>query len=324
MLASHSTEIVTNTPPAPASRYQFQLSTLFRLLAVCAVIFTVGRWLSWPAAMFLMILTSVFAVRPEPRFFTRPAYRIATVGVALALVYFVPLLGPLLLLPITCAFVLARGRFVTLGVIVALSPVGISSEQGVADYLHGTARLRHSGLPGTEFFNLDRQLRCGRTTYGCIVSGDEWLTQVPYNSAVGYLTATLGPMPGAYTGPYPTQDEAISALQQGTDIEIAQLVDDRVRIHDVEVSLDAGVGSGLLKTPAVHTALHYTASPLPITATIWQTQCLILNIPVGLSSSSTDAMIVLIDRHRGRPFAYYGKGEYHHHFPPVSWRPEGH
>ena len=74
----------------------------------------------------------------------------------------------------------------------------------LVDYSNGNARLRYTGLPRTKFYNLDPDSRCGHAGYGCVVMGNEWVTQTPYNCAVRLLTASCGDMQGAYHGTYPT------------------------------------------------------------------------------------------------------------------------
>ncbi len=37
---------------------------------------------------------------------------------------------------------------------------------GAVSYLHGSATFRHHGLPGIEFYNLDPQVRCFRSSSG--------------------------------------------------------------------------------------------------------------------------------------------------------------
>jgi hypothetical protein len=79
---------------------------------------------------------------------------------------------------------------------------------GIVGYARGEARLRAAGLPGPEFHNLDRDLRCYRSTSGCLVDGSEAFTHGPNNAAVRLMIRLFGPMLGAYLGPYPTREEA--------------------------------------------------------------------------------------------------------------------
>jgi len=239
------------------------------------------------------------------------------------LVWFCSLLGPLgLLVPIIgigmpIHFFRSRA-FITAIVFVIVSPLFVSFLSGVGDYIDGDARLRHSGLPGTEFHNLDPKLRCGRVTYGCCVSGNEWVSQLPYNAAVSLLTRSFGLMPGAYDGPYPSKAKARQVVAKGSTISVDDLRNDLLRVGDTEPKLDDGVGSQLVDCLIA----HHDFDPQPqVTATLWKDECIVLRIPTPFFSEDDKpaAAIVLISRAAGRPFAYYGTGGYHHHFPPVTW-----
>lgn len=223
-------------------------------------------------------------------------------------------------------YFLIRRRWVMALVYVALLPTSVAFVTGIVDYVTGNASLRYSGLPCTEFHNLDPDLRCGRTTYGCVVHGNEWIMQIPYNTTVRLLITTLGFMPGTYTGPYPSRVEAIEAVRQGVPISAVDLSEDRVAVDKDECRLDKNVGEELLTKSfyPVNTSEIRAEMTLPaIKAANWREECILLRIPFNPLYLSESAMVVLVSREKGRPFAYYAEGEYSHHFPPVSWRADG-
>jgi hypothetical protein len=227
--------------------------------------------------------------------------------------------------PIVCfALLLAQKRWRLVALCAAMSPMGVGFVVGVVSYCTGIAKLQGMGLPGPGYFNVDPELRCERSTGGCIVNGGEILTQTPNNWAVVGLTRLFGPQPGAYIGPYPDETQAKAALSaSGASISVEMLAQDQVDVAQPPVKLDAGVGSGLLR-PTMFTFVggkldagsrnlkKEIGSP---TATLYQGQCLILRIPMNPPS----AMIVLLDTRRGRPFAYYAEGEFFQRIPPVMW-----
>lgn len=216
---------------------------------------------------------------------------------------------------------LSRRQFAAAMILVLASPLSVPFIWGVVGYASGNARLRYSGLPSTTFHNLDPKLRCGRSTYGCVVSGNEWISQAPYNCAVRMLTACFGWMPGTYEGPYPTEGEARSAVANGHVVTIDDLKQDRLVVGGVPIDLDDGVGPELLES--LQYDVDFVHEKLPaMTAVIWQEDCIVLRIPVrsGFDERGPTAVIVLIGRSAGRPFAYYGEGSYSHHFPPVTWK----
>lgn len=107
---------------------------------------------------------------------------------------------------------MARTRLpvvLTFGLVAVPSLVAtVSCGKGVWGYATGTGVLLFKGLPGYTSKNLDPETRLERRTEGCMVTGLESLTQLPNNLALKWLSRRLGPMPGAYVGPYPTKEEA--------------------------------------------------------------------------------------------------------------------
>jgi len=262
-----------------------------------------------------------------PARFAVPAFSAGWLAVLLILSLWAMTVFGGLLFPvpiIAFALLLAQKRWRLLALCAALSPMGLGFGMGVIGYCTGTAKVQGMGLPGMGYYNVDPELRCERSTGGCLVNGGEVLTQTPNNRVVVGLTRLFGPQPGAYTGPYPDETETKAALATGVPISVELLAQDQVDVAQPPVQLDAGVGSGLLR-PTMFTfvggkldafsreLMKDTGSP---TATLYQGQCLILRIPMNPPS----AMIVLLDVKTGRPFAYYGEGEYFQRFPPVTWK----
>lgn len=116
-----------------------------------------------------------------------------------------------------------RGRGSVLGAVL-LSPFVavslLSAGQGLLGYVTGTAVLRGKGMPGPGYSNLDRALRCGQSSGGCVVTGHEPFTILPNNLVLHTLGALFGPMPGAYDGPYPTEEEAFALLAAAKPVTV--------------------------------------------------------------------------------------------------------
>lgn len=239
------------------------------------------------------------------------------------------LLGPLSVLFPLLAFVavvrmLAAGRLRMAVVFLILLPTSVGFVTGAYDYLAGSAKLRSSGLPDTTFHNLDPVMRCGRVTSGCIVMGNEWVIQIPYNSAVSAMVRIFGLMRGTYSGPYPSHSEAKAALDRAMTVDAKELRADVIAIGPERIRLDEGVGSRLLERTLDRSFFSELDQAPEITAIIWRKECVILRIPVRSThhADAHSAATVLLSRSVGRPFAYYGEGDYHHHFPPVAWEQE--
>jgi hypothetical protein len=302
--------------------FQFRTVALLHLSVGIAVILAAGRMFSFLAAAWMVAFYALFLLITQIR---GPRHRRSRVGMALlrvfvfaAIAWIAALVFPplSLVVPILCAYLLANRRYVSLGLLLTLSPLGFSFAFGVIDYCRGRAELRYSGYPSPTGNNLDPELRCGRSTGGCLVYGDEWMFQEPYNGAVRLATTWFGPMPGTYTGPYPTETEAIAAVAEGVPIPAEELLEDRVPLAGEVFRLDSGVGQGLVRSYRFHHLLAEEArAPTikyePVKAVLWQKECIILSIPADpeYGQAQKSAMIVLVARDRGRPFAYYAEGQ---------------
>jgi hypothetical protein len=234
-------------------------------------------------------------------------------------------------------YFLGTRRWLAFAVLVLLSPVTLAFILGAVQYGLGTADLRYMGLPDTEFNNLDTDYRCPRVTGGCLVNGGEFLVQEPHNAAVMLLINLMGPMRGSYDGPYPSREEALAALNGAERVPLEDLLNDVVRVQGQEVPLGHHVGRGLVAGTDMRTLAKDVLQGKivnerdrkwygEITAAIWQDRCLIIRIPLPTAlqeGAEPSAMIAVIDRQAGRPFAYYGQGGYFHHSPPVKWKDDG-
>ena len=258
--------------------------------------------------------------------FTPSAPMLAVLTIAFA--WLGTMFGPLLL-PLALVFggsLAGRRRWWLIGVCLLLSPMSVGFVVGAVSYSAGRARIQGMGLPGVGYHNLDPELRCERATGGCLVNGGEFLTQTPNNVAIVALTRLFGPQPGAYTGPYPDEVQAKLAMASASPVSVVPLlVNDQVDLTEPPIKLDCGVGAGLLRelqlTVRGNKLDDFSRSTLdtagPIRAAQYKGQCLILRVP---NYSNDGAMIVLLDTVAGRPFAYYGEGNFPQRFPPVTWR----
>lgn len=249
---------------------------------------------------------------------------------ALVLEWLATTFGTIVFVPaVACAVPLARHRrWGLLGAVILLSPFVASFLIACGQFASGTARLQYMGYPGPEAFNVDPDLRCERSTGGCVVHGGEWMTDEPHNAAIRTLTALFGPQPGAYTGPYPTNTQAAAAIQSATTLKAAQLASDPFSVNGTPVKLASGIGNALLRVTQLD-ELESSASLFqqeltelgPMSAALWMGRCVVLDIPTGGSAAApgADGCLVVIDLQKGRPFAHYARGKYHYPIPPATW-----
>ncbi|RCS53941.1 hypothetical protein DTL42_01895 [Bremerella cremea] len=204
-------------------------------------------------------------------------------------------------------------------VVVLVTPFTLFAVLGIADYARGVAHIRGYGYPANEFFNLDRQARCPKVNYGCCVMGHEWVSLLPYNMAVKSLGAIIGPMPGSYRGSYPTKAEANLALAQAKEVSRNDFENDLVILGNKSIRLDNGVGKEMLERLHFGLLEWSDQAPAKITAILYEEDCLIVRVPV-LEETTPSAAIALFDVQKGRPFAFYSEGAWHHPLPPVSYQ----
>jgi len=220
-------------------------------------------------------------------------------------------------------------RWKSAAIVVLLSPFFILFSAGAVDYSRGAGRLLTEGLPGPRFYDVDPVYRCQRSNTGCVVTGNEWMTSGSYNLALTTLIRTFGPMKGSYTGPYPTKESCLTALQDAESVDVEELLRDRVPLSGGTVNLVAGVGRGMLMYENWSGFTDPETEPMesiraigPITAILDRT-CLILRVPepeYGFSGSAPQAMIALIDSASGKPFAYYAEGDRYRFYPRSHWQ----
>jgi hypothetical protein len=179
-----------------------------------------------------------------------------------------------------------------------LTPVVIPATafaSGVLGYATGTGEIMGYGLPGAEYFNLDRQTRAPIWNGGCVIFGPEIATLVPNNLALELMGRLFGVMPFAYDGPYPTRDEALALLDQsGTPVE-ADFEHGRMTFDGAELKLPAAVYRRMRRTDG------YVAEPRPKLATKRLPPLLIL----GDAPGQSDRKVWLVDLARQRMLATY-------------------
>ena len=249
----------------------------------------------------------------------------AQAAVGVIAMWLFSVLGPLspLLWGIPIAFLLGRRVKVAL-LCTLLSPLTFYFIGGIAQYSSGTPTLRAMGLPGHEFWNLHPELRVFSDTGGCLVSGNEWVRDDPHDSAVLLMIRLFGPPAGAYTGPYPTREEAALAVQQATPIDPLDFSKGLVRLPDSKMNLPQR---------AIWELLHYTpyeqyllADGLPesvrtkqlppVTAARWRAGCVIVRVPMQ-QRDGPSPLLLLIDEKGEKVFAVYTDGSIPRHIP---WR----
>jgi len=212
------------------------------------------------------------------------------------------------------------------------NPLGVFFMGGLVDYAGGAPTLRSMGLPSREFFNIDRESRCFRRTGGCVVSGNEWVFEVPHNLGVQISVAMFGPPSRSYDGPYPTKDEALKLVSAAPKLDVAEFNKGRIPNGNASIQLDPAMVERLLDDMGsdlvLGDQLDGEASKSSVQASVFEGRCLIIRFvdfvpfPTTTESNVRDSM-VLIDLKVLRPFAYYGnKGDFRIRPSRIQYLPE--
>lgn len=224
---------------------------------------------------------------------------------ALALAWATVLFGIafFLALPLLLAFVkllASQRRWWLLSALVGLSPITIAAAIGAASYFCGSARLLVSGLPSLELYNVDPETRFQTVSTGCIVNGAEPVWQIPNNVTLRVMRSLLGPMPGAYDGPFPSRRDAEDTLANAVHVQWDDLKTDSVPLPTRRIRLRPGLGSRFADVLAA-------SSPAQPRAALWRERVLVLQLPLlcDVECQGT-AMLAMIDTASGKVIAYVG------------------
>lgn len=254
--------------------------------------------------------------------------QVALAAVALATVWISFLLDPTLIL-FTAALLAAEAwavfgrRWLVVAAVVLLNPLFTTFAVPWVDHARGEARLLGYGLPGVESWNLDESLRVQRTGAGCRADARRELVTSIHNWGLRAATASFGPQRGAYIGPYPDRQTALAAVLAGEDVAPDQLADGVLPLADRTVTLEPGVGRGILtvywqdfpiwedQRQQPHRRPLVEAITLRATVVDWP--CVAVFIPDTAYARPRPApepagVVVLLNGEDGRPFACYAYG----------------
>lgn len=234
-----------------------------------------------------------------------------------------PLLAPCLSLLafLLMLVLLIRRRFLLAAIPLLLSPIAFNFARGVSDYIAGTGTLEGRGLM-VGASRVDPETRLTFTSGGCLVRGNEWMTDGAHNAGLRLCISLFGYMRGSYDGPFPDEPTAFAFASSGAAFDLRQLATDTFAVDGVRVSLRPGSGAKLLagfhEGPACDPA---DASLIRLYgeahARVYAGWLLLLQIPKHFpdGNPARESGILLIDIPTGRLVSTYGV-----YFLRTGWR----
>ena len=152
------------------------------------------------------------------------------------------MVGPLSLgiIPIALFLVFfALSRWNALPVIVLLaSPLGVAFLMGASKWFSERPGFVGSGLPSAAAFNLDRDTRLWHNIGGCVVSGNEWVFEMPHNTGLRLMTLLAG-APATYRGAYPSESEALELTEKAPTTPAKTFFEGVLLVDDAELQIGA-------------------------------------------------------------------------------------
>jgi hypothetical protein len=181
---------------------------------------------------------------------------------------------------------------------------------GAVDYTKGSPALRGMGLPGFEYFNIDPKTRCMRRSGGCVVSGNEWVSNGFHNLGVQSAVAVFGYPSRSYDGPYPSKEQALREISNAADLPLDEFRQGIIEIENRVIQLDSAMIHDWAMMAGIFELMD-GMEPEPdhgvqVKAVFYQERCLILRlIQKQPQSVERQDFIILLDARNKRPFAYH-------------------
>lgn len=266
---------------------------------------------------------------------SRKIWRFA--GMIVVICWALSFLGPLswlmfLMLGLALLRTSYRGAWLPMLLIFVANPMVVWFFTGIVDYAKGSPRLWYMGLPSLEFYNIDPKTRCFKQTGGCLVSGNEWVSQGFHNLGLLAMGAVFGAPSRSYNGPYPSKEEAFHEVSGAPKLDMPEFLKGRIAVAGRHVELDPKIvrsfGSTLGIYPLMDEEYLDEDSGIFAQAVVHRDRCLILRIvePDIFPSTSEihdEDYIILVDLKNLRPFAYYRiKGGRARRCPQAQYLPE--
>jgi hypothetical protein len=225
-----------------------------------------------------------------------------------------------------------RGAWRPMLLVLLANPLGVYFINGMVDYGKGAPTLHFMGLPNVESYNIEPKTRGFHRTGGCLVRGNEWVSQDFHNLGILALATVFGPPSRSYDGPYPTKADALRLVSSAPVLDVGNLLKGKISIERENLEMDPEQILTIVQDLRFLT-LGYEDNPDPsevnARAALFENRCLILKLlevdpyPPGAIKSADRNFIILFDRKNMRPFAYYRiNGDSATRRPRIQYLPE--
>jgi hypothetical protein len=204
------------------------------------------------------------------------------------------------------------------------SPLSLWFAVGFAAYDDANTQMMGVGLQPSRDSFIHPYTRLPIATSGCIVDGNEWVRDLPYNAALMLRTALAGPPPGTYRGPIPKEEEAREALETADLLDWRDLARDRVTVEGRSVRLQRWLGPALLDACFHFDPLNEKVDEARdphglVRASIWMHQVLLIAFRDPIFADDL-SHIAVVDVASGRLMGHFPGSSSSGSFP-LAWRP---
>jgi hypothetical protein len=194
-------------------------------------------------------------------------------------------------------YLLVRRAWIALLMTILTCPLTVLLAGRCMDYAHGDIRYVRATYDIIQYpqGSLNPRARVRGFDPGCGTHNENyWLRAMAEAAAIPIMHALIGPPPGAYTGPYPTDVEAIHAVLTGG---VKQSPEARrsgvIRVGTTQVQVDCD------QLERIQTS----GNPSPLIAAGFGSQCLVVLADNDVQPQYS--AIILFDVWRGQAFAMY-------------------
>ena len=199
--------------------------------------------------------------------------------------------------------------------VIVLSPFVVNFAFGAAEWFRDRPQFCYMGLPRPEFFNLDSETRCYKSTRGDLIHGGEWVADEPHNAGLDLMLHIFGRARRSYQGPYPTKSEAVALTESAPGSDPKSFEEGSITANGKKINLGTNFAERL-QSDLGASWTFLTADPehdyRRVNTAVVSNECLLIRLRFEVPSNDRDTFdlgpcdgIMLIDLNTMRPFAQY-------------------